>query len=119
MKAIVKLLIVALVLHGVYRGAVVAWRYYELKDAAQQAVIFGGGATTRQLHAQILEEATALGVPIAPEDLEVRRTGQRTAVAARYTQPVEILPNYTYPIDLSFSVDAVAAVPVTAEEPAR
>lgn len=119
MKAIVKLLIVALVLHGVFRASVVAWRYYELKDAAQQAVVFGGGATTGQLHAQILEQAMELGLPIAPEDLAVRRTGQRTVVEARYTQPLEILPNYTYPVDLSFSVDAVAAVPVTAEEPSR
>jgi hypothetical protein len=116
MRAIIKLLIVALVLHGVYRASVVAVRYYELKDAAQQALIFGGGATTGQLHTQILEEAVALGLPVTAENLEVRRTGQRTVAEARYTQPLEILPNYTYPIDLSFSVDAVAAVPVTAED---
>ena len=115
MRAIIKLLIVALVLHGVYRASVVAFRYYELKDAAQQALIFGGGATTGQLHAQILEEAMALGLPLGPEDLEVSRIGQRTAAEARYTQPVEILPNYMYPVDLSFSVDAVAAVPVADE----
>ena len=119
MRAIIKLLIVALVLHGVYRASVVALRYYELKDAAQQALVFGGGATTGQLHTQILEEAMELGLPVAPENLEVRRTGQRTVAEARYTQPVEILPNYTYPVDLSFSVDAVAAVPVTADDDAR
>jgi hypothetical protein len=117
LKAIVKLLIVALVLHGVYRASVVAFRYYELKDAAQQALIFGGGATTGQLHTQILEEAVALGLPVTAENLEVRRTGQRTVAEARYSQPLEILPNYTYPVDLSFRVDAVAAVPVTADEP--
>lgn len=111
MKTIVKLLIVAVVLHAVYQAGRVAWRHYELKDAAQQALLFGGGATTSQLHAQIMAEAADLGVPLAPEDLEVTRTGQRTAATARYTQPVELLPNYRYPVDLTFEVDTIAAVP--------
>ena len=119
MKTIVKLLIVAVVLHAVYQAGRVAWRYYELKDAAQQALIFGGGATTGQLHAQIMEQAGEIGIPLAPENLEIRRTGQRTAATARYTQPVELFPNYTYPVALTFDVDAVAAVPVTADEPTR
>jgi hypothetical protein len=109
LKTILKLIIVALVLHGVYQGGRAAWRYYQLKDSAQQAIIFGGGATTGQLHAQILEEAVELGIPLQPENLEVHRAGQRTSVAAHYTQSVEVLPNYRYPVDLSFNVDAVAA----------
>jgi hypothetical protein len=38
---------------------------------------------------------------------------------AQYTQPVELFPNYDYPVDLSFTVDAIAATPVRADEPVR
>jgi len=119
MKTIIKLIVVAIVLNAVFQGAREAWRYYQLKDAAQQALIFGGGATTGQLHTQILERATELALPLEPENLAVRRTGQRTIAEARYTQPVELFPNYQFPVDLSFVVDAIAATPVRADEPAR
>jgi hypothetical protein len=119
MRTIIKLIVVAIVLNAVFQGTREAWRYYQLKDAAQQALIFGGGATMSQLHAQILGKATELALPLEPQNLAIRRTGQQTVAEARYTQPVELFPNYDYPVDLSFTVDAIAATPVRADEPIR
>jgi hypothetical protein len=106
MKTVLKLVIAVALLNAVVRAADAAWNYYQLKDAAQQTLLFGGQATSEQLHGQIMSTAADLRIPLKPEELSVRmRTGRRTATAA-YTQPIEFFPNYQYPVDFSFSVDA-------------
>ena len=46
-------------------------------------------------------------MPLAPENLNVRRDGARTTADAAYTQPVEVLPSYRYPVRFSFSVEGI------------
>ena len=112
-KTIFKLLLALIVLNAVFRAGVVAWDHYQLRDEAEQLIVFGAGTSTTDLHNRILLKAMELGVPLRSEDLVVRRDGQRTFVEARYTQPVEYFPNQTYPADLSFAVDAFTMAAVT------
>ena len=109
MKTIIKLLVVLAACNAIARGAQATWSYYQLKDAAAQTILFGARATTSQLHAQILETAMALDLPLQAEALTVERTGQRTVAAAHYTHPIEFFPSYRYPAEFSFSVDSLAA----------
>jgi hypothetical protein len=106
MKTVVKLVIAVALLNAVVRGADAAWNYYQLKDSAQRAVLFGAQATSVQIHEQIMSTAADLRVPLKPEDLTVRmRTGRRYAEGS-YTQQIEFFPSYQYPITFSFAVDA-------------
>jgi hypothetical protein len=108
MKTVLKLVIAVALLNAVVRAGDSAWNYYRLKDAAERALLFGAKSTSQQLHQQIMESALELQLPLRPEDLSVRwRTGRRVA-EARYTQQIEFLPNYPYPVEFSFIVDAVA-----------
>ena len=108
MKTIVKLLVAAAIINAAVRGASAAWSYYQLKDAAQQTVVFGAGATTDDLHGQIMRRAAEYDVPLQPGDLTVTRDGPRTIAEGSYTQPVELFPRYVYPFQFRFSVDAMA-----------
>lgn len=110
MKTIIKLLIVLAVLNAAARGAMAAWTYYEFRDTAQQLVIFGVSASETELHNQIMEKASELDVPLAPEDLTIRREGSRTWADAAYVQPVELFPRFIYPVNFSFSVEGFNAV---------
>ena len=47
-----------------------AWNYYQLKDTAERALLFGSKSTSQQLHQQIMESAMELQLPLKPEDLE-------------------------------------------------
>jgi hypothetical protein len=118
-KTIFKVVVALIVLNAVFRTGVVAWDYYELRDEAQQLVVFGAGMSSVDLHNRILIKARELQVPLQSEDLTVRRDGQRTIVEARYTQPIEYFPNHAYPAELSFAVDAFSMQPMTADEPPR
>ncbi len=108
MKTILKLLIAAVVLHGLYRAGVSAATYYELKDASQQMLVFGGRATPAQLQSGIVSKAEELAVPLSSENVVVTRDGIRTTAEASYTDSVEIFPRYRYPINYSFRVEAIS-----------
>lgn len=119
MKTILKLIIMVAVLNAVARTGLVAWNYYQLKDAAKQMVTFGAQSSTTDLHNRILEKAAELNVPLPAENVNVHRQGMRTWAEAAYTQPVELFPNYTYPVTLSFSVDAYSLVAGRPEDPVK
>jgi hypothetical protein len=105
MKTVLKLVIAIALLNAVIHGADSVWHYYQLKDAAERALLFGSSRTSQQVHAQIMESATELRLPLKPEDLTVRwRTGRRIAEAS-YTQQIEFFPHYAYPFLYSFNVD--------------
>ena len=108
MKTVLKLLIAVALLNAVVRGADSAWNYYQLKDAAQRALLFGAQASSKQIHGQIMERAVELQVPLTPEELTVSwRAGRRIAEAS-YTQQIEFFPKYKYPVFFSFNVDTVS-----------
>jgi hypothetical protein len=108
MKTIIKLLIAAAIINGAARVGLAAAHYYQLKDAAQELVTFGASAPVGQIQNEILLRAQTFGVPLAPEDVQVSREGLRTTASASYTQQVEVFPNYRYPINFRFSVDALS-----------
>ena len=108
MKTVLKLVIAVALLNAVVRGADAAWNYYQLKDSAQQTLLFGARSTSAQLHEQIVATAMGLKVPLQPEDLSVRLVGTRRVAEGSYTQNVELFPSYLYPINFSFVVEAAA-----------
>jgi hypothetical protein len=110
MKIILKLLVVGFLINASVRGGIAALRYYELKDTAQQAVLFGATNPPEAIRQRILQKAEQLQIPLAPDDLLVQRQGGRTWADAAYRQPIELFPNQKYPIDFSFSVEGYSMV---------
>lgn len=115
-KTAVKLLIVLAVLNAAARAGMIAWQYYQLKDEAQQIILFGSRRTTGELREQILAKAVELSVPLEPQNIEVRRDGSQTFADVFYIQPLEYFPNFEYPLDLSFSVATFALNTPRADE---
>jgi hypothetical protein len=107
-KTIITVAITLAVLNACARMGMAAFNYFQLKDEAQQLILFGARSSTQQIHDQIVEYAEGLDVPLYGEDLYVTREDDRTYVDAYYQQPVEVFPGITVPIDLSFSVDTIA-----------
>ena len=108
-KTAIKLLIALAIVNAAVRAGMAAWSYYQLRDQAQQLIVFGTGVSTAELSADILVKAMELEVPLEPQNLDVRREGNRTFVDAFYTQPVELFPTFIYPVELSFSLNAFSA----------
>lgn len=108
-KTAIKLLIALAIVNAAVRAGMAAWSYYQLRDQAQQLIVFGAAVPTTELSNDILVKAMELEVPLEPRNLDVHREGNRTFVNASYTQPVEFFPTFIYPVELSFSLDAFSA----------
>jgi hypothetical protein len=108
MRTIVRLLFVIALLNALVQCGLVAWTYFEFKDASQKIVLFSGSASPEDMQSDILARAKDLKVPVVPSDVTVHREGVRTVAVATYTQQVELFPRVSYPVPLSFSVDALS-----------
>lgn len=106
MKTIIKLVIALALANAAVRAGMVAMAYYQLKDAAQQEVTWGGRIAPAELANHVLEKAAELDVPLDAEGVEARRNQDLTVISVDYTQPVELFPSFIYPVDLAFEVRA-------------
>jgi hypothetical protein len=116
-KTVLKIAIALAIINAAFHAGEAAWRYYQLKDAAQQLIVFGSQEHTNELHNRILAKAAELRIPLMPENVTVHRDGNRTSVEGAYTQPVEYFPNLVYPVDLTFSIESYAANVARPEDP--
>src|SRR4051812_48058458 len=107
MKTVLKLVIAAALINAVGRGAMAQWKYFQLKDAAQELITFSSDASTEQLNAAIVQKASELNIPVGADAIDIRREGSRTSAQVAYTQPVEFFPSYVYPLKFSFAVDTI------------
>lgn len=108
MKTIIKLAIALAILNAAVRVGMAAATYYQLKDASQELVTFGAQASLGDIQNRVLQKAVELNVPLEAEAVSVVRDGPHTTASAAYTQRVEVFPNYIYPLDFKFSVDALS-----------
>jgi hypothetical protein len=81
------------------------WAFYQLRDDAEQAAIFGAKEPEWALQTAVLDKADELFLPVAPDQVVVTRSGFKTIIEASYVQPIEFFPNQTYPMEFSFSVE--------------
>jgi hypothetical protein len=116
LKTIFTTAIVVALLNAIGHAGMAAWRHFQLRDQAEQLVLFGGAPPPDQIADQIAQIAEEPDVPVAPENIVVTRQGPRTIAEAYYTLPVELFPRFFYPVDLSFMVEAFS---VTGAVPTR
>ena len=115
-KTVISVLLTLAILNATARMGQAALGYYQLKDEAQQLITFGARNTPAELQQRILLHAEELELLLEPDGVIVSRDGERTYADVYYTQPVEVFPNVTVPVELSFSVDSFA-VRGAAEKP--
>lgn len=103
---LVKVVLIVLVLHGVWRVGAAYWDHYRFEDSLNEIAQFGGRTSDDQLRARIVQSAAALGLPIEAGAIRIERSQARLSVEANYTRSVLVLPRYPYP----WSFKATASV---------
>lgn len=110
MKAIVKLILAALVLHATWRAGTVYLRYYEFKDEVTQIAQFGTRQTDNQLRNAVLDAAKRRDIALEADAVTVRRQNYRIIIDSHYREQVELAPRYFYPWDAKLHVDVLTLV---------
>ena len=117
MKALLKIVLAALVLHATWRSADVYWRYYQFKDRVHETAQFGAKSSVDQIQSRVMELAGRYDIPLDPERISVRHDGTHTAIDAVYTDRIELVPTYFYPWEFKVNVDAFTLVAADAKLP--
>ena len=118
LSKLIKLALVALVLHGAWRIGSAYWTFYQFEDRLTQVAQFGDRKKDPELCREATDVATLLHVPVADEAVSVRRGGNPAFVCgkgyekggaqaglppgkitfeASYSENIQVLPGYLYP----------------------
>ena len=111
MRTLIKLVIVALVVHAAFRIGMSHWTYYEFKDAVHQTAQFAGNSSEDEIRQRVLQLATRMDVPVDEQAISVRLDGLDTFVDAAYVDRILVAPGYRYPWRFNVNVHVFAVRP--------
>jgi len=110
MKAIIKLIIAALIVHATWRAGTVYLRYFGLKEDVTQIAQFGTRQTDNELRSGVVDAASRRDIALDPNTITVLRQNHHIIIDATYTEQVELAPRYFYPWDAKLHVDVLTLV---------
>ncbi len=110
MKALIRLIVAALIIHATWRAGAVYWRNYQFRDGVQQTAQFSARRADSELRDQVMQLAKEYEIPLDPERLTVRRTDNHTLIDASYDERIELLPRYFHPWRFDVNVDALTLI---------
>jgi hypothetical protein len=96
LRALIKLVLVVLVVHAAVRVVPPFWNYVKFRDACEEIARFSAKRTVEDVTARVLTKAGQLDIPIAQEQVQVRKQGTITFIDAGYTAQLEYLPTKFY-----------------------
>ena len=105
MKTLLKLIVVALIAHALWRTGSAYATFYKFKDSVSEAAMQEGN-TEEDLKQKIVELAQTYDLPLTASALTVSREAHHTTVQASFTKPVAIRPGYEYPWPFTVDIDA-------------
>jgi hypothetical protein len=107
MKTILKLVVVAAVLHATWRVGSAYWDHYQFEDQVREIAQFSKNASAADLSARVLTLAEQMHIPLQAEELTVTREERHVKVDAAYVREIEFLPRFARPWDFSFHLDVL------------
>lgn len=110
MKAIIQLVIAALILHATWKAGTVYMRYYQFRDDIQQIAQFGVQKADNELRNGVMDASRRNEIPLDPDAVTVRRQNYHIIIDANYTEQVELVPRYFYPWHVNMHVDVLTLV---------
>lgn len=110
LQLVIVLLITAVIVIAVVRIVPVYVRDFEFKETVREEAKF---ASVRQsepggVRQRLLQKAQELGIPMAPEQIQVSPAGNGVRISVRYNVPVQ-LPGYTLTLNFQTSADTASA----------
>ena len=111
-KAIIKLVIVALLANAIWRIGSAYVSYYRFKDSVSELALHSKGKTLDELKGRVLELAVSYDEPIDADAVSVRRDDPHVIIEGLYKKPVLLAPGYEYAWPFTLNVDEMVMSPV-------
>lgn len=95
-RLIIKLAIVALIVHAAVKVGPVFWNHFRFQDALSETAKFSSRRTVEEVSAKAQQIAMDLEIPVTPDDIAVVKDKDVTIIDTRYTAQLEYFPRRYY-----------------------
>ena len=119
LRNLVRLAVVLLVAHALYRFVPVYVHYQQFKDAVAEAALFSRDRSDNDLVDRVMELAQRYQIPIERDAVLVTRDRQLTYINVAYEEQIEWLPSYTRAMPFTVAVEGWHVRPPTGVDPLR
>lgn len=106
-RTLIKLAIVVLVVHAAVKTVPHFWTYVKFRDKVQEMARFSNRRTDQDVRDRVVKLAQQFDLPIAADDVRVRKVQTTTFVDTRYTVQLEYFPSRFYPWTFEVKVEGV------------
>ena len=119
LRNLVRLAVLLLIAHALYRVVPVYLHYYQFKDAVAEAALFSKDRSDADLVERVMQLAQRYEIPIEREAVQVTRDRQFTYINVAYEEELEWVPSYKRPMPFTFAVEGWHVRPPTGVDPLR
>lgn len=108
-RRLIVLAIVVLAGRGVWKVGPAYVAYFEYKYRLEEIARFSADRSESDIRRLAVEAAEVHGVPVTADLVEVSKDQHHTRLIVRYQQPLEVLPRYVYPWNITIDIDVLVA----------
>ena len=104
-RNLVRLAVVLLIAHALYRFVPVYLHHYQFKDAVAEAAKFAKERSDVEIVDRVMVLAERYQIPLVRDAVQVTRDSQMTYINLVYEQMVEWVPTYRRKVPFNVSVE--------------
>jgi hypothetical protein len=106
MRAVLKIAILLLVAHALFRFIPPYWHHHQFEAALRDVSQRWGQPHDEEVMQHVLTAAEQHSVPITREHVAVRRQGDHILVDVAYSLPIEWVPSYKTDMEFKYHLNA-------------
>ena len=119
MRNLVRLAVLLLIAHALYRFVPVYLHYYQFKDAVAETALFAKDRTDTELVDRVMTLAERYQIPIERDAVQVSRDTRMTYITLMYEEQIEWVPTYRRTMPFTVAVEGWHVRPSTGVDPLR
>jgi hypothetical protein len=105
LRNLVRLAVLLLIAHALYRFVPVYLHYYQFKDAVAETALFAKDRTDTELVDRVMTLAERYQVPIERDAIQVSRDTRMTYITLTYEEQIEWVPTYRRTMPFTVAVE--------------
>jgi hypothetical protein len=119
LRNLVRLAVVLLIAHALFRFVPVYMHNYQFKDAVAEAALFSKDRPENELVDRVMALAERYEIPLSREAVQVTKDRQLTYINLFYEEQIEWLPGYKRTMPFTVAVEGWHVRPPTGVDPLR
>jgi hypothetical protein len=105
LRNLVRLAVLLLIAHALYRFVPVYMHHYQFKDAVEEAARFSRDRSEVEVIDRVMQLAERYQIPLDREAIQVTRDKQTTYINLSYVEQIEWVPTYRRRMPFNVTVD--------------